>query len=124
MNATSISVACRNGAGRSIAAVLTVSLTLAALLVGSSHEALGGEGGAGRLSVACWLLVIAGISGTTLASNGNRYGWLLLFGLQPLWIAYALCTDQPGLIFGSLAYGMAQLNGLLVSWRKANGDEK
>jgi hypothetical protein len=124
MNATSISVACRNGAGRSIATVLPVSLALAALLVYGSHQTFGDNGASSLLSITCWILVVAGVTGTTLASNGNRYGWLLLFSLQPLWIAYALCTDQPGLIFGSLAYGAAQLNGLLMSWRQANGDEK
>ena len=45
--------------------------------------------------------------------HGGRFGWLLLFGLQPLWITYALCTDQLGLVLGPLAYAVAQLNGFL-----------
>ncbi|MGD8377545.1 MAG: hypothetical protein PVF68_15540, partial [Acidobacteriota bacterium] len=106
----------RRGAGRWIAAVLTASVGLAGLLV-LAASAEGGEGGpAGTLSLVCWALVIAGIGGTALASCGRCAGWLLLLGLQPIWIAYAICTDQPGLVLGSLAYGVAQLNGLLVSW--------
>lgn len=101
-----------------VAAVLAVSLGLAALLwnqiqatdPAASH---GTAGPANGVSVICWLLVVTGITGTALASFGGRFGWLLLFGLQPLWIAYALATGQGGLVLGSVAYGAVQLNGFL-----------
>ena len=112
-----------DGMVRHVAAVLALSLVLAALLLWITRDALAAGNGivpAAELSVVCWLLVVAGITGTALASNGNRYGWLVLFGLQPLWITYAFCTGQTGLILGSLAYGAAQLNGLRVSWRKCS----
>ena len=63
----------------------------------------------------CWALVVAGIAGTAMISCERRCGWLLLFGLQPLWVSYAVATGQHGLILGSLAYGIAQLNGFLRS---------
>jgi hypothetical protein len=63
--------------------------------------------------VICWLLAVGGIAGTAVASFGGRFGWLLLFGLQPLWITYALATGQGGLILGSVAYSAVQLNGYL-----------
>lgn len=70
---------------------------------------------AGFLSAACWLLVGAGITGTFLAGRGIAWGWLLLVGLQPLWISYAIATGQYGFIFGALAYGGAQMSGFLRS---------
>lgn len=104
------------GAARCAVAVLAVSLSLAVLLCATIGD---GAEAAWKLSSVCWFLVVAGVTGTAMSSSGCRFGWLLLVGLQPLWIAYALCTDQTGLIAGSLAYGVAQYNGLRVSWRRA-----
>jgi len=61
----------------------------------------------------CWVLVVGGVVGTYLAGMGRRWAWLLLFGLQPVWIAYAVATGQFGFVLGSLAYAFAQLNGYL-----------
>jgi hypothetical protein len=69
----------------------------------------------------CWVLVAAGIVGTSLASSGRGNGWLLLFGLQPIWIAYAFATGQPGLILGCVAHSLAQMNGFLRSTRTSDG---
>jgi hypothetical protein len=65
--------------------------------------------------MACWLLVLAGIAGTLLIGNGISWGWLTMFGLQPLWVAYAIVTQQHGLIPDALAYGAVQLNGFIRS---------
>jgi len=73
------------------------------------------------LTVVCWFLVVAGILGTTLASRGIGWGWLLLVSLQPLWIAYAMLTDQYGFAISALAYGAGQLNGFLRSRDSAVG---
>ena len=69
--------------------------------------------GAVLLQAVCWLLVAGGVAGTFLAGVGRRWAWLILFGLQPVWIAYALATGQPGFVLGSLAHAGAQLNGWL-----------
>ena len=71
------------------------------------------------LCLTCWILVGAGVAGTFLAGAGYRSGWLILLGLQPIWIAYALITDQYGFVPGSIAYAAAQLNGYL---RGGNGE--
>ena len=71
------------------------------------------------LRFTCWFLVGAGVTGTFLAGAGYRSGWLILLGLQPIWIAYALITDQYGFVPGSIAYAAAQLNGYL---RGGNGE--
>jgi hypothetical protein len=63
--------------------------------------------------MACWFLVLAGIAGTLLIGNGISCGWLIMFGLQPLWVAYAVATEQHALIPGALAYGAVQLNGFI-----------
>lgn len=65
------------------------------------------------LQAVCWLLVVGGVAGTFLAGDGRQWAWLILFGLQPVWIAYAVATDQPGFVLGSVAYAGAQLNGYL-----------
>jgi hypothetical protein len=65
----------------------------------------------------CWSLVGAGILGTHLTSRGVPWGWLLMVSLQPMWIVYALTTDQYGFILGSIACGLAQLNGFLRARR-------
>ena len=66
-----------------------------------------------------WVLVGAGIFGTYLASRDVSWGWLLLVSLQPMWIAYALVTEQYGFVIGAMAYGLGQLNGFLRSRRGA-----
>lgn len=98
-----------------VGAVLSVSLALSVLLWLSRQAdfPLVDRAPQFSFSLICWFLVLAGIAGTALVSTGRRFGWLLLFGLQPLWITYAVCTDQCGLVLGSLAYGAAQLNGFL-----------
>jgi hypothetical protein len=65
------------------------------------------------LSVTCWVLVTAGVAGTFLAGRGNAWGWLLLVMLQPLWVVYAVVTDQHGFVIGALASGGAQVTGYL-----------
>jgi hypothetical protein len=70
------------------------------------------------LRLACWGLVVGGVAGMFLAGAGCRWGWLLLLGLQPVWIAYALVTAQHGFVLGSLAYAGAQLNGFLRASRR------
>jgi hypothetical protein len=71
------------------------------------------------LRLTCWILVGAGVAGTFLAGANYRSGWLILLGLQPIWIAFALLTDQYGFVPGSIAYAAAQLNGYL---RAGNGE--
>lgn len=100
-----------------LATLAATSLLGAALVVGLT----GGVAAAARDAVmggTCWLLVAGGVTGTFLAGTGRRLGWLILLGMQPLWIAYAIVTGQYGFVPGSLAYAAAQFNGYL---RVANG---
>lgn len=71
----------------------------------------------------CWGLVMGGVSGTFLAGAGFRIGWLILLGLQPVWIAYSVVTGQFGFVLGSVAYAGAQVNGYVrASAIPARGD--
>ena len=54
-------------------------------------------------------------------SNRNR---LLLLCLQPMWIAFAISTEQYGFVVGSVAYGLGQLNGFLRSRREVHDKEE
>ena len=71
----------------------------------------------------CWGLVSASILGTHLTSRNVPWGWLLLVSLQPMWVVYALATEQYGFIVGSIACGLGQLNGFLRSRRGASREE-
>ena len=89
---------------------LLVSVVLCVALVQATGTLSPGQR---VLTLACWFLILAGIAGTALAGRGVSWGWLILFGLQPLWIAYALVTGQHGFIPGALLCGIAQLNGFV-----------
>ncbi len=74
--------------------------------------------------LACWGLVGAGILGTHVAARNVAWGWLLLVCLQPMWIAFAISTEQYGFVVGSVAYGLGQLNGFLRSRREVHDKEE
>ena len=105
------------GSARLVLLVLLVSLLLGALLVRMNQGMSSGDfQHAGEQNAAvCWSLVVVGIAGTALAANGVSWGWLIQFGLQPLWIAYAIVTGQHGFIVAALAHALAQLYGFLRS---------
>ena len=113
----------RNGTQRRrvlgpVTAVLLISVPPAVALIHRTFCVHDGEAAPGHLlGCVCWVLVLCGITGTALASRGVRWGWLLLVGLQPMWIAYALATSQHGLVAASLAYGAAQLGGFVRTTR-------
>jgi hypothetical protein len=95
-----------------ILATLALAISLGGTLVlveAYSDTATGGT----MLRTTCWALVVGGVAGTFLAGAGVRCGWLILLGLQPVWIAYALVTGQYGFMLGSIAYAGAQVNGYL-----------
>jgi hypothetical protein len=95
---------------RLIVAVLIGGSGLGLLLPGAASAY-----GTADLSLVCWVLVIAGIVGTMLAGRGVGWGWLLLFGLQPLWVGYAVATEQYGFVVSAVAFSIGQLQGYLRS---------
>jgi hypothetical protein len=101
---------------RELAMSLSASAGLAAVLFGMGFVT-GSRPCA--TAAALWGLVTAGIIGTNLAGRNIPWGWLLLVSLQPLWISYALVTEQYGFVVGSVCYGIGQLNGFLRSRRGA-----
>jgi len=87
--------------------------TLGALLAAMARHAGGPE--QTNLSLFCWLLVLGGIVGTAVTARGIGWGWLLLFGLQPLWVGYAVATEQYGFVVSAVAFAVIQLQGYLRS---------
>jgi hypothetical protein len=75
------------------------------------------------IPLACWCLVAAGIVGTHVAARNVPWGWLLLVSLQPMWIAYAISTEQYGFVVGAVACGLGQLSGFLRSRRESSDKE-
>lgn len=51
-----------------------------------------------------WILALCGITGTFIVGKKNRWGWVVLFFNETLWIIYALSSSQYGFILGSIAY--------------------
>jgi hypothetical protein len=65
-----------------------------------------------------WGLSAIGIAGIFLAGSSKKVGWLLGFGVQGLWIAYAVATHQWGFIASALAYASVYGRNWL-RWRRA-----
>ena len=105
------------GSACSVLCVLLLGLLFGALLVRTNGGlSFGGfQHAAVPNALVCWSLVVAGIAGTGLAGHGISWGWLILFGLQPLWIAYGIVTEQHAFILAALACGIAQANGFVRS---------
>ena len=53
-----------------------------------------------------WLLATVGIFGLWAAGSRKTWGWAVGVGVQALWIAYALVSDQYGFIASALAYAV------------------
>ncbi|QWS68208.1 PnuC-like nicotinamide riboside transporter [Gordonia phage VanLee] len=58
-----------------------------------------------------WLLASIGVFGLYLTTRKLWQGFVIGVGVQVLWIAYALATDQLGFIFSALAYGSVNALG-------------
>ncbi len=51
-----------------------------------------------------WILTAFGIFGLWVAGSGKSWGWLVGVGIQAVWIAFAIATEQYGFIVSALAY--------------------
>ena len=52
-----------------------------------------------------WTLAAIGVAGLFLAGSNRKAGWAIGFGVQALWIAYAVAPRQWGFIASAIAYG-------------------
>ena len=52
-----------------------------------------------------WALTLIGITGWWLVGNRLRVGFAVGFGVQFLWIAYAVTTRQWGFVASAFLYG-------------------
>jgi len=68
-----------------------------------------------------WSLTLAaiGVFGLWLAGRKNRWGWVVGFSAQILWVIYATVTHQYGFYISAIAYGWVYANNYL-RWRKEN----
>lgn len=64
-----------------------------------------------------YVLTALGVAGIFLAGSRKRIGWALGLSVQPLWIIYALATDQWGFILSGVVYGGVYLRNWL-RWRR------
>lgn len=70
-----------------------------------------------------WSIVLAviGVSGLYLTTRKLAVGYAVGFGVQILWIAYAIATTQFGFIFSALAFGYVNALGW-YKWTKEKVD--
>lgn len=52
-----------------------------------------------------FILAAVGIYGLYLAGKKNKYGWLIGFFAQFLWVIFAIATAQYGFLITAFAYG-------------------
>lgn len=66
-----------------------------------------------------WSLALAavGVFGLWLAGRKSRWGWVVGFGAQVLWVAYATATHQYGFYISAAAYGWVYASNYF-RWRK------
>lgn len=64
-----------------------------------------------------WLLATIGITGLWLAGSKKTAGWAIGIGVQVLWIAYGISTEQLGFVASALAYGTVNVRNL-IKWRR------
>lgn len=69
-----------------------------------------------------WVLAAIGITGLYIAGRRNWIGWAIGFGVQWVWLAYALATRQWGFVASAIAYGVVYAKNL-ISWRRAEAEE-
>lgn len=60
-----------------------------------------------------WILTAIGITGLYLVGKKSLWGWIVGIGVQLLWIAYAVATQQWGFIISALAYGAINLRNYI-----------
>lgn len=64
-----------------------------------------------------WLLTAIGVTGLYLAGSKRLAGWMVGIGVQALWIAYAVSSEQWGFLVSAFAYGGVNIRNL-VRWRR------
>ncbi|TSA85870.1 hypothetical protein FNU79_08790 [Deinococcus detaillensis] len=63
-----------------------------------------------------WVLPILGVTALWASGSGKRWGWLVGFVGQLLWVAYALASRQYGFLLSALAFAAIYARNYL-HWR-------
>lgn len=64
-----------------------------------------------------------GATGQWVAGQKSIWGWVISLLAQPLWIIYAVATEQYGFIVGALVYGSVSARNLL-RWHREEREAK
>lgn len=72
-----------------------------------------------------WSFVLSfiGIAGILLAGSKYKVGWLIGFFVQPLWIVFAVTTEQYGFILNAVIYAAVYARNWLL-WRRDERERK
>lgn len=62
-------------------------------------------------------LTVVGVLGLFLTMRKNRIGPVIGFGIQLLWVAYAVASGQWWFLVSAFAYGAVNVYGIL-RWRR------
>ncbi|GAA4007373.1 hypothetical protein GCM10022631_19070 [Deinococcus rubellus] len=63
-----------------------------------------------------WVLPILGVTALYASGSGKRWGWLVGFAGQLLWIVYALLSQQYGFLLSAAAFAAIYARNYL-HWR-------
>lgn len=64
-----------------------------------------------------YLPVVVGVAGTYVSGKKSKWGWMLGFIAQILWILYSVAINQWGLVVSSAIYGVVYAKNFFA-WRK------
>ena len=70
-----------------------------------------------------YILSIIGVTALWLIGRRLWWGWLIAWGNECLWVAFALSTQQYGFILGAAIYGTINMANAIV-WRKQYAEQK
>lgn len=70
-----------------------------------------------------YILSVVGVSALWLIGRKRWYGWLIAWGNECLWVAFAVSTRQYGFIVGSAVYGTLNMANAIV-WKRDEQKEK
>jgi len=66
-------------------------------------------------SVLSWLLTGVSVVSLWVTGRSPQWGWTLCLAAQPVWVAYALTTGQPGFLVSAVTFSIIFSRNLVIA---------